>query len=71
MEPKSQQEQQLDSRLRSSRRRYHYECGGEILANECMRCGASGEYAWAMHANDRPAMTKEYYPLVRFIENQS
>lgn len=53
--------QQLADRLRASRLRYHYHCGGEIIGKPRMQCGATGDYFWALDADGKYATTEELY----------
>ena len=60
-------ERALADRLSNARQRFHEHCGGEVIGNACMRCGASGTYQWASSSDGKPAVTPKAFPIVRFL----
>jgi hypothetical protein len=61
----------LADRLSAARQRFHEHCGGEVIGNACMRCGASGAYRWASGSDGKPAVTQKAFPIVRFVTEDS
>lgn len=61
----------LADRLYAARQRFHEHCGGEVIENACMRCGASGRYQWASGSDGKPAITPKDFPIVRFVSEGS